>query len=75
MCQSLASASLDKPPLLWKLRPKLHYLQHLHDETLSWLNSVHVANFLDEDNMKTLRGLCTPVARELFWSDGLAGTS
>ncbi|CAE7628570.1 unnamed protein product, partial [Symbiodinium sp. CCMP2592] len=41
---------------LYKLRPKMHYTQHLVDELRCHkLNFYHAANFLDKDHMKFLK--------------------
>ena len=59
--QILADRALQQQRLLWKMRPQLHYLSHLISETLATnLNPVHMSNFLDEDNMKCLRGVAHP---------------
>ena len=50
---ALADRALQQQRLLWKMRPKLHYISHLISEMLATnLNPVHMSNFLDEDNMK-----------------------
>ena len=54
--QSLAHAFLMAGQCLYKLRPKHHYLCHLHAATLStWLNPMHMGCFMDEDMMKQMR--------------------
>ena len=41
---------------LYKLRPKMHYTQHMVSElSFNKLNFYHAANFLDEDHMKFLK--------------------
>ena len=50
--QHLASLALRERRLLYKLRPKLHYTDHLERETyFSGLNPMQVANFEDESFM------------------------
>ena len=41
---------------VYKLRPKMHYTQHMVSElSFNKLNFYHAANFLDEDHMKFLK--------------------
>lgn len=53
---ALAANALSRGQLLYKLRPKVHYFLHLLDELELWSNNpLSQSNFIDEDNMKTLR--------------------
>lgn len=54
----LAAKALERRLLLYKLRPKHHYLVHLLEHAAeSGMNPMHLSNFLDEDNMKMMRGV------------------
>ena len=51
----LAARNLSLERLLYRIRPKLHYVAHLiHDVRTSGLNPEAVACWLDEDHMKWL---------------------
>lgn len=68
---ALASEALAKGQLLYKVRPKHHYFVHLLDEVNLWKsNPLGQSNFIDEDNMKHLRGLslgCHPTTVRRAW--------
>ena len=68
----LASEALARGQLLWKLRPKYHYMQHMLDEVeRTHANPMSQSNFLDEDHMKRLRGAtvyCHPGTVKLTWA-------
>ena len=70
--QVLAATALQRQQLIWKLRPKHHYLCHLISETeQTGLNPMHMSNFLDEDHMKHLRAIvhsCHPAKVLTSWS-------
>ena len=54
----LAAKAFEGRLLLYKLRPKHHYLVHLLDHAVeTGMNPMHLSNFLDEDNMKMMRGV------------------
>ena len=57
--------------LLWKVRPKLHYL-HLSDVTKDGRgNPMSLSNFLDEENVKHLRAValaCSPMTSKVAWA-------
>ncbi|CAE7241970.1 unnamed protein product [Symbiodinium sp. CCMP2592] len=56
--QKLALNALQQQRLLFKLRPKLHYLQHLIlDTQQTELNAMAMSNFGDEDHMKVLKSV------------------
>ena len=58
--QYAANRSLSRRELLFKLRPKLHYVDHLERETaIGKLNFIHFACFKDEDLMKGLKRVVT----------------
>ena len=50
----LASAAVDRGELLWKVRPKLHMLQHVFLESgrASGLNFHFISTWMDEDSIK-----------------------
>ena len=53
----MAQHSLRSRNLLYKFRPKHHYLSHLIGEVkLNKLNPFHLANFLDESFMGVMHG-------------------
>lgn len=58
--------------MLYKLRPKMHYMEHLLDEVEQWGgNPLQLANFTDEDHMKSLRSLalgCRPKKVKTSWA-------
>lgn len=67
----LAVEALNSNRLLYKLRPKHHYFEHLLDETFRLhRNPIHQANFVDEDLMKMLKNVsisCHPRTAKLTW--------
>ena len=70
--QHLASASHRNGWLLFKLRPKLHYSDHLIEETLATrLNPMALANFEDESFMKHMKAVAAathPTAQLRSWA-------
>ena len=72
LLQKMAGESLKRRELLWRLRPKDHYITHLVDSVRKTrLNPMHLANFVDEDHMKQLRGTvhaCHPRSMLRTWS-------
>lgn len=69
---ALAKAELAAGRLLRRLRPKLHYLDHLASEVArTHGNPMSQRNFLDEDNMKHLKAVavaCHPRTAQTAWS-------
>ena len=60
--QKLAGQSVRSGSRLWRVRPKLHYLDHLLSFTeRTSMNPEGFANWLDEDNMKWLAGIAKAV--------------
>lgn len=56
--QHLASMNLEEGKLLYKIRPTGHYFDHLITRTaITHANPISFANFVDEDQMKSLRGV------------------
>ena len=54
--QAMAGECLKKRVVLYKLRPKHHYTDHLISQTQgSMLNAMHVSCFLDEDYMGRIK--------------------
>ena len=54
--QMLASIALQQGRLLYHLRPKFHYMDHLLQHTESTRqNPVQYGNWIDEDQMKSMR--------------------
>lgn len=64
-------AQIDQK-LLFKVRPKHHYMRHLLDQTeISGRNPLALSNFTDEDHMKHLRGIslgCHPLTVTTTWA-------
>ena len=69
---ALAAEALQEGRLLWKLRPKSHYMHHLLDEVeRCHTNPMGLSNFLDEDHMQYLRGVairCHPSTARTSWA-------
>ena len=68
----LALKAAESERLLYKLRPKHHYMEHLLDEVERLhRNPMAQSNFLDEDNMKVLKGVslaCHPRTVKTTWA-------
>ena len=56
--QWLSATNLARQRLLYKIRPKGHYFDHLVEQTMGSLqNPMSFANFIDEDQMQNLRSV------------------
>ena len=68
----LALGALESKRLLYKLRPKHHYMEHLLDEVERLhRNPMAQSNFIDEDNMKILKLVslaCHPRTVKTTWA-------
>ena len=61
--QKLAHESQSSQRLLWRIRPKLHYCDHLLSHTQATMaNPEAYANWIDEDHMKWLSALAAAVS-------------
>lgn len=67
----LSEKALQSGRLLYKVRPKCHYFDHLLDEVERLhRNPMSLSNFVDEDNMKVLKGVsaaCHPRTVLVSW--------
>lgn len=56
---ALASEAMSQSRLLWKLRPKLHRLEHIVYDQCRKVNPLWVACYGDEDMVGKVKSMCT----------------